>query len=219
MQNSVCASRCNLELLSLIYNFINIKISKYSISFPPYNLSLFITTIIMSNLILSRLLQQQCRSSAFGLLSSRATSNFTMTSTQNTTVNKEFWKKNKELERPMSPHLSIYKPQLTSTLSILNRGTGLAVSAVLYAGGIGALFCTNTSFPEIIQLVQQNVPHFLIISTKTALGGCMIYHTLAGIRHLLWDVGYGFNIKHLYLSGYIVVALTAIGTAIVFIKG
>lgn len=118
----------------------------------------------------------------------------------------------------MSPHLTIYKPQLTSTLSIMNRITGLGVSVVLYGGGIGAIFCSQ-SFPEILQSVQAIVPHSLILVSKTAVMGAIIYHTLNGIRHLIWDVGYGFQLKHLYLSGYIVIALTAIGTGVVFIKG
>lgn len=135
-----------------------------------------------------------------------------------TLANKEFWSKNKELNRPMSPHLSIYKIQLTSTLSILTRITGLGASVVLYAGGIGAIFY-NQSFPDLIQLIQTTIPHSLISVTKTALGGAIIYHTLNGIRHLIWDVGYGFKLKHLYTSGYIVIALTAIGTAMIFIRG
>lgn len=141
-----------------------------------------------------------------------------MTPAQSKILNKDFWSKNKELNRPMSPHLTIYKPQLTSTLSIMNRITGLGVSVVLYGGGIGAIFCSQ-SFPEILQSVQAIVPHSLILVSKTAVMGAIIYHTLNGIRHLIWDVGYGFQLKHLYLSGYIVIALTAIGTGVVFIKG
>lgn len=169
--------------------------------------------------ILNRLILHQCRQKVAYTLSTRNAANFTMVPAQSQTLNKEFWNKNIELKRPMSPHLSIYKFQLTSTLSILHRITGVGASAVLYAGGIGALLCTNQSFPEIIQLIQDNVPHFMITLTKTAIGGAMIYHTLNGVRHLIWDVGYGFQLKHLYISGYIVVALTAIGTAVVFIKG
>lgn len=141
-----------------------------------------------------------------------------MTPAQSQVLNKDFWTKNKELKRPTSPHLSIYKVQLTSTLSILHRIAGLGAGIVLYAGGVGAIFCSQ-SFPEIIQLIQSTVPHPLILVTKSAVGGALIYHTLNGIRHLVWDVGYGFQLKHLYLSGYIVIALTAIGTAFVFIKG
>lgn len=135
-----------------------------------------------------------------------------------TNANKEFWSKNKDLNRPMSPHLTIYKPQLTSTLSIFHRITGLGASVALYAGGIGAIFCTQ-SFPEIVQVLQSVIPSSLILLTKTALGGAIIYHTLNGVRHLIWDVGYGFKLQHLYTSGYIVVALTAVGTAMIFIQG
>lgn len=170
-------------------------------------------------LLLNRLLQQQHRQASLCLFAVRTTGNFTMTSTQSDTLKKEFWNKNKDLKRPLSPHLSVYKPQLTSTLSIFHRITGVGVSAVLYAGGIGALFYKGYSVPDFLQLVQDYIHPFLITATKTAIGGSLIYHTLNGVRHLIWDVGYGFQLKHLYLSGYIVVALTAIGTAIVFIKG
>lgn len=170
-------------------------------------------------LLLNRFIQQQCRLTTSYLMPVRAASNFIMTQGGSPAVNKEFWNKNKQLNRPMSPHLSVYKLQLTSTLSVSHRITGLGASVVLYAGGIGALFCTSQSFPEIVQLIQDNVPHFLILVTKTALGGSLIYHTLNGIRHLVWDVGYGFQLKHLYMSGYVVVALTAIGTVLVFIRG
>lgn len=135
-----------------------------------------------------------------------------------TSANKEFWSKNKELSRPMSPHLTIYKFELPAILSIMHRATGLGASVALYAGGIGAIFC-NQSFPEILSLVQSAIPHSLLLLTKTAIGGAIIYHTLNGVRHLVWDAGYGFKLKHLYMSGYFVVALTAVGTAIVFIKG
>lgn len=164
-------------------------------------------------------MRQECRQTAFSLLSTRTASNFTMTQAPNLSLDKDFITKNKQLNRPLSPHLSVYKPQLTSTLSIFHRITGLGASVVLYAGGIGALFSTSQSFPEIVQLIQNNVPSFIILATKTAIGGSLIYHTLNGVRHLVWDVGYGFQLKHLYMSGYVVVALTAIGTILVFIRG
>merc|ERR1712096_322089 len=52
---------------------------------------------------------------------------------------REFWSKNKALNRPISPHLTIYKFQLTSMLSITHRGTGLAQSGMLTGVGLGAL--------------------------------------------------------------------------------
>merc|ERR1739846_17358 len=57
-----------------------------------------------------------------------------------------FWDKNKRLQRPMSPHLTIYKPQMTTMLSITHRGTGVAWSLVLSGVGIGAIFSPVT-FP------------------------------------------------------------------------
>lgn len=167
---------------------------------------------------LRQLICQRGRITPFSLYHRNA-SGFTMTPAQSQTLNKEFWDKNKQLNRPLSPHLSIYKIQLTSTLSIFHRITGVGVSVLLYGGGLGALVASGTSFPEIVNMIQQHVPHFLILTTKTAVAGGLLYHTLNGIRHLIWDIGYGFQLKHLYLSGYIVVALTALGTIIVFIKG
>lgn len=171
------------------------------------------------SLLFTKLFQQQCRQATCHLMSARCVSNFTMTSSSSPTLNKEFWSKNKQLNRPMSPHLTIYKFQLPANLSILHRITGLGASVVLYTGGIGALFCTGQSFPEIVQLIQDNVPSLLIKGTKAAIGGSLLYHTLNGVRHLVWDVGYGFRMQHLYISGYIVVAMTAIGTAYIFIQG
>lgn len=171
------------------------------------------------SLLIARLLRQECRQTAFSLLSTRTASNFTMTQAASSNLDKNFMIKNKQLNRPLSPHLSVYKPQLTSTLSIFHRITGLGASVVLYGGGVAALFSTSQSFPEIVQLIQDSVPSFIILATKTAIGGGLIYHTLNGVRHLVWDVGYGFQLNHLYMSGYVVVALTAIGTALVFIKG
>jgi len=63
------------------------------------------------------------------------------------------------------------------------------------------------------------VPHSLILASKVAVGGALLYHTLNGVRHLVWDVGYGFQLKHLYMSGYVVVVLTAIGAAVIFVRG
>lgn len=168
--------------------------------------------------MLRHLVKHHTRLGAF-MMSPRMASGFTMVRTESPTHNKEFWNKNKELSRPMSPHVSIYQVQLTWTLSIFHRATGVGISALLYGGGIGALFATGVSFPEIVGAIQANVPQFLILTSKTLFACGMIFHTLNGVRHLIWDVGYGFQLKHLYLSGYVVVALTALGTVLVFIKG
>lgn len=153
-------------------------------------------------------------------LPSRAASNFTMTSTQTTTTKKEFWEKNKELARPMSPFMyQLSGFQITSTLSITHRITGVGVGVVLYGAGLTSLISSSLTFPELISIIQANVPLWLILTTKTAAAGGLLYHTFNGIRHLFWDAGFGFKLKHLYLSGYVVVALTAAGTVLVFLRG
>ena len=68
----------------------------------------------------------------------------------------EFWSKNKRLARPMSPHLTIYKPQLTSMMSITHRITGCVQSGILSGAALGVLIMpgdqsTNPS-------IQSNIP-------------------------------------------------------------
>merc|ERR1712165_391530 len=66
----------------------------------------------------------------------------------------EFWEKNKRLSRPLSPHLTIYKPQMTSMLSITHRGTGVAQSAILSGFAIFGI-ASNYSFPWLLSQVSQ----------------------------------------------------------------
>ena len=66
----------------------------------------------------------------------------------------DYWAKNKRLRRPVSPHLTIYKPQITSMLSITHRGSGLALSVLVSALGIGE--CSATSPPTPPTLLPLN---------------------------------------------------------------
>src|ERR1700677_617699 len=111
--------------------------------------------------------------------------------------------------RPLSPHLQIYRWQLTSVLSILHRATGIALS-------VGALYlaiwviCAAASGPRGYAIFQQfNVS----IVGRIVLGGWLFsafYHLSNGIRHLFWDAGYGFALKDAYRSGWIVVIVSLI---------
>ncbi|CAL4152708.1 unnamed protein product, partial [Meganyctiphanes norvegica] len=117
----------------------------------------------------------------------------------------DFWLKNERLKRPMSPHLTIYKPQVTSMLSITHRGTGCALSVLMSAFSIGML-CLPNSYPyylAYIQSLQFGSP--LIFLAKFALAMPFMFHTCNGIRHLFWDLGYGFSLRNLYQTGYLVV--------------
>ena len=124
---------------------------------------------------------------------------------------------NRPVHRPLSPHLQIYRWQLTMTLSILHRATGIALS-------LGALYLATwviyaAASPQAYGLFQS---FNMSIVGRIVLGGwlfCAFYHLANGIRHLFWDAGYGFEIKDAYRSGWIVVAVSLIATAVSWIVG
>lgn len=113
--------------------------------------------------------------------------------------------------RPLSPHLQIYRPQLTSVTSILHRVTGAAlavgtllVAAVLVAGAMG-----EDAYNNVMGYVKSPLGIFCIFGWSVAL----YYHMFNGIRHLLWDCVYLFKIENAYRAGYAVLVLTALATA------
>jgi len=125
-----------------------------------------------------------------------------------------FEAKNLRLKRPLSPHLTIYKPQLTSMLSITHRGTGVALSVMLSGFGFGT-WMLNGSYPYYLnQLASMELGFAVIYAAKFAIAFPFLFHTFNGVRHLVWDMGYGFSLRSLYKSGYGVVALTVVTSAI-----
>jgi succinate dehydrogenase / fumarate reductase cytochrome b subunit len=124
---------------------------------------------------------------------------------------------NRPVSRPLSPHLQVYRPQLTSMLSILHRLTGIALS-------IGALYlavwviCAAASPSTYAYFQGFNGS----IAGRIVLGGwlfCLFYHLCNGIRHLFWDAGYGFELKDVYRSGWIVVVVSLVATALSWLVG
>lgn len=124
---------------------------------------------------------------------------------------------NRPVHRPLSPHLQVYRPQLTSVLSILHRATGIALA-------VGALYlavwvmCAAASPRTYAAFQSFNVS----IVGRIVLGGwlyCAFYHLCNGIRHLFWDAGYGFELKDAYRSGWIVVGVSAVATLLAWIVG
>jgi succinate dehydrogenase (ubiquinone) cytochrome b560 subunit len=133
-----------------------------------------------------------------------------MTPEEHTISRADFWEKNKNLQRPLSPHLTIYKFQLTSMLSITHRGTGLIQSAYLSAFAAAAMFLPGT-FPMWLQFVQDmqfGMP--LIFLAKFGLAWPVCFHLFNGLRHLAWDIGMGFKIADLYKSGWTVLGISII---------
>merc|ERR1712098_525761 len=121
---------------------------------------------------------------------------------------KEFWLKNKELNRPISPHLTIYKFQLTSMLSITHRATGLAQSAMLSGVGLGALLIPG-NFPMLLNdIAAMQFGSSLIFTSKFVLAFPVMFPLWNGFRHLAWDLGHGFKIPEVYKTGWFVVGLS-----------
>jgi succinate dehydrogenase / fumarate reductase cytochrome b subunit len=120
-------------------------------------------------------------------------------------------------QRPLSPHLSIYKPQLTSVLSISHRATGVVLSIgtlflvwwlVAAAAGGGAFAAAQAFWGSWLGLL-------LLFGWTFSL----FFHLCNGIRHLLWDAGWGFELRQTYLTGWIVVAASGALTIIAWIAG
>ena len=118
-------------------------------------------------------------------------------------------------DRPLSPHLSIYKPQISSVLSIMHRITGVVLficildlawfMILLLGNGIGF------SFVDWDLVSMSNTWWFKLYII--CLLFCLYYHLLNGIRHLLWDAGFGFEKSTMHKTGWGVVVLTIVMTA------
>jgi succinate dehydrogenase / fumarate reductase, cytochrome b subunit len=98
----------------------------------------------------------------------------------------------KRVERPLSPHLQIYRPQLTAITSILTRitGNGLIVGVIL---AVWWLLAAATS-PEYFAVADAVVTSWFGKLVFTASLWAVWYHYLAGLRHLYWDAGNGLDI-------------------------
>lgn len=110
-------------------------------------------------------------------------------------------------QRPLSPHLQVYKPQMTMVMSITHRATGmfLGVGAFVLMAWLLAVAGDGGGF-ERFNGFAASVPGMLLMAT---LVFSLVYHLFNGIRHLLWDVGWGFEIPQMYASGWVVLGLTA----------
>lgn len=109
-------------------------------------------------------------------------------------------------KRPLSPHLQIYRPQLTSVLSITHRLTGFALSLVILLSPAILYFLTlSKDSHTLVMNVFQN--SFVKLVLFLAIFG-LSYHLCNGIRHLAWDAGYGLDLDSSYKSGYAVVLIS-----------
>lgn len=113
-------------------------------------------------------------------------------------------------DRPLSPHIGIYRWYFTMALSIAHRVTGgaLAVGLLLLTWWLLALAGGPESFATV-QAVMDNFLGGLVLFGFTIF---FYYHTLNGIRHLVWDTGYNLEKFAAYKSGVLVLAGTVVLT-------
>lgn len=109
----------------------------------------------------------------------------------------------KKQDLPLSPHLQIYKPQITSILSISHRITGfsLNLSIVIMVYGLFSLSLGEKYFNFFLVFVN-SIP-IKVILFLTILG--FLYHLLNGIRHIMWDFGFFLENKSSAALGYIII--------------
>lgn len=113
-------------------------------------------------------------------------------------------------KRPISPHLSIYKPQISSVLSILHRLSGafLFFSLIVLCWLLIALVMQSAGVVLVGSNTYQFIDSWFFKLFLLSLSFCLYYHLLNGIRHLFWDAGYGYEIKSMNMSGILVLALS-----------
>ena len=119
--------------------------------------------------------------------------------------------------RPLSPHLQVYRPQLTSMLSILHRitGVGLWAGALMFTYWIAAA----TYGPEAFERAQWFFGSWFGRLVLVGLTVALYYHLANGVRHLAWDIGWGYEMDKLNISGYAVVIFTLVMTVLTFAAG
>ena len=123
----------------------------------------------------------------------------------------------KTVRRPLSPHLQVYTPQMTSILSIMNRVTGIVVSAgtVLLVWWLVAAASGPSAYETVQWFIASPIGLFMLFGWTAAL----FFHFYNGIRHLGWDAGFGFDLPQAYATGWIVVGATVVSTVLVWAAG
>ncbi|HUK09841.1 MAG TPA: succinate dehydrogenase, cytochrome b556 subunit [Stellaceae bacterium] len=116
------------------------------------------------------------------------------------------------VQRPLSPHLQVYRPQLTTVLSITHRATGLAlaVGTLVLVWWLVALAQGRDAFAAAQSFLDSWFGRLLLLGWSISL----FFHLANGIRHLFWDAGFGFSLKETYASGWAVVTATAVLTVL-----
>ncbi|CDS00256.1 related to SDH3-cytochrome b560 subunit of respiratory complex II [Sporisorium scitamineum] len=126
-------------------------------------------------------------------------------------------------KRPSSPHFTIYQPQVTWYLSIINRITGTGLSVLMYAyfsayAGYPLLGSAEALSSASLTDFVATLPAWFKTAVKVPLALAFTFHSFNGLRHLAWDWGYALTLKGVYSTAYVVMGATAVSTlALLFI--
>ena len=120
-------------------------------------------------------------------------------------------------QRPLSPHLQIYRQGITGTLSILHRATGVFLGFAAFAVVVWLFAVAGDG--EGMDRFNAYAASPLGIAFLLAATASLSYHLLNGIRHLLWDIGWGFELPKARATGWTVVALAIVSTAMIAYLG
>lgn len=112
--------------------------------------------------------------------------------------------------RPLSPHLQVYRPQITSSLSILFRIMGVAssIGSIILVWWLVAAASGAEAYDFMSLIVGSVIGQLFLFGWTFAL----VYHTCNGLRHLYWDTGKGFDVDSVVTSGKLVVGLSIVIT-------
>ena len=113
--------------------------------------------------------------------------------------------------RPLSPHLSIYRWPITMTLSILHRVSGIALSIglLMFAWWLVAASSNEAAYQDVVTFASSVPGRVMLVGWSAAF----FFHLANGVRHLVWDLGYGFELKTADASAWFVLVLTVVLTA------
>ena len=115
-------------------------------------------------------------------------------------------------KNPLSPHLQIYKWHISSLLSITHRISGVInlIALILIFFWLVVLSLGESNYELFLLIINSFFGKFILIGFTWS----MSFHILSGTRHLVWDLGYGFEIKTANISGIIVIICSLVLTII-----
>ena len=115
-------------------------------------------------------------------------------------------------KNPLSPHLQIYRWHISSLLSLTHRITGIInlLALILIFFWLLTLSLGENNYELFLLIINSFFGKFILIGFSWS----MSFHLLSGIRHLVWDLGYGYEIKTANISGVIVIIFSLILTII-----